>query len=267
MNKISCNVIRDLLPSYMDGVASDDSVKLIEEHLAGCAECMNFKSRMEKPELHISDNDICLDYMKKIRRSMDLKSAVCFFLVLTACALYLGYTKNLHQPKPFFILVAVMLFCNYLLFFHNHKPDILKTKKTVISNAVSIFLALYIMCLMKLSIYNWLNDKDAPFHIGYSDLGPFLYRQLMLVMVLEIMIWIRELVLHIRKARFSIISSSFGIIGFYMSLYYARMLKSIETLDSFHVIQDNALLLFLEGIGILLLLFIFEKAKDKIKLF
>lgn len=37
--KVSCEVIRDLLPLYQDGVCSGDSKALIEEHLANCAEC------------------------------------------------------------------------------------------------------------------------------------------------------------------------------------------------------------------------------------
>jgi predicted anti-sigma-YlaC factor YlaD len=37
--KISCNIIRDLLPLYHDGVCSQDSRALIEEHLLDCANC------------------------------------------------------------------------------------------------------------------------------------------------------------------------------------------------------------------------------------
>lgn len=33
MNKISCNVIQDLLPLYMDQVVSEYSRILVEEHL------------------------------------------------------------------------------------------------------------------------------------------------------------------------------------------------------------------------------------------
>lgn len=263
MNKISCDIIRDLLPSYTDGIASNDSVKLVEEHLAQCSECTALKNRMEQSDLHIVAETDSLDYMKKIRKMTDLKSAVCFLLVLITGVFFLGYTKNLHQPKPFFVLVAVMLLCNYLLFFHNNKKETVGRTKAIIANAVSILLTLYIMLIMHISIYNWLNDKNAPFNIDYVDLGPFLHNQLLLIMVVEIVIWVRELVLHIRKSHFSIVSSSFGIIGFYMSLYYMRMLKTMETLDSFHVISDNALFLFAEGIGILFLIFVIEKFKNK----
>lgn len=39
MNKINCNVIGDLLPLYVDGAVSEDTKKLVEEHLAECADC------------------------------------------------------------------------------------------------------------------------------------------------------------------------------------------------------------------------------------
>ncbi|GBF75676.1 hypothetical protein PA598K_04097 [Paenibacillus sp. 598K] len=37
--KISCEIIRDLLPLYHDGVCSNDSKALVEEHLAYCDSC------------------------------------------------------------------------------------------------------------------------------------------------------------------------------------------------------------------------------------
>lgn len=37
--KISCEIIRDLLPLYHDGVCSEESKELVEEHVAYCEEC------------------------------------------------------------------------------------------------------------------------------------------------------------------------------------------------------------------------------------
>lgn len=39
MNNISCKVIKDLLPLYHDKVCSDDSKKIVEEHLTFCENC------------------------------------------------------------------------------------------------------------------------------------------------------------------------------------------------------------------------------------
>ena len=37
--KISCEVIKDLLPLYHDGVCSKESSQLVEEHLTECDDC------------------------------------------------------------------------------------------------------------------------------------------------------------------------------------------------------------------------------------
>jgi len=37
--KISCEIIKDLLPLYYDGVCSSESRALVEEHLAECDNC------------------------------------------------------------------------------------------------------------------------------------------------------------------------------------------------------------------------------------
>ena len=34
MNKISCNIIGDLLPLYLDGAVSEDTKKQVEEHMS-----------------------------------------------------------------------------------------------------------------------------------------------------------------------------------------------------------------------------------------
>ena len=37
--KISCEIIRDLLPLYMDGVCSEESRKAVDEHVRDCEKC------------------------------------------------------------------------------------------------------------------------------------------------------------------------------------------------------------------------------------
>lgn len=39
MNKITCEIIQDLLPLYYDNVCSNESKKMIEEHLVECNSC------------------------------------------------------------------------------------------------------------------------------------------------------------------------------------------------------------------------------------
>lgn len=56
-NKVSCEIIKDMLPLYYDEVCSDDSKRLVEEHLS---ECNNCKMELDKiqDEIHIQKNNI-----------------------------------------------------------------------------------------------------------------------------------------------------------------------------------------------------------------
>lgn len=47
--KLSCNVIRDLLPLYRDGVCADETRALVEEHLEDCASCRAELAALDAP--------------------------------------------------------------------------------------------------------------------------------------------------------------------------------------------------------------------------
>lgn len=44
--KITCNIIEDLLPLYVDDMVSEDSRKLVEEHLKECPACRKMQEEM-----------------------------------------------------------------------------------------------------------------------------------------------------------------------------------------------------------------------------
>lgn len=48
MKKVSCNIIRDILPLYLDDVVSDETKEMVEEHLQSCAACREEASSMKK---------------------------------------------------------------------------------------------------------------------------------------------------------------------------------------------------------------------------
>lgn len=46
--KITCDVIQDLMPSYIDGILSEDSRALVEEHMGTCQECRKMLEIMKE---------------------------------------------------------------------------------------------------------------------------------------------------------------------------------------------------------------------------
>lgn len=57
MKKINCSIIQDLLPLYVDGVVSQESKEMIEDHLKNCEEC--------KKELAFMGKELSLPIEKK----------------------------------------------------------------------------------------------------------------------------------------------------------------------------------------------------------
>ena len=48
--KITCDVIQDLMPSYIDGILSEDSQTLVEEHMKNCQECRKMLEIMKEEQ-------------------------------------------------------------------------------------------------------------------------------------------------------------------------------------------------------------------------
>ena len=89
MSKIPCEVIRDLFPSYIDGLTSETSNREIGEHVEGCEACREILTSMksggetfapEEPEKKE------IDYLKKNKRR-NLRIVLFSLLGATALAL------------------------------------------------------------------------------------------------------------------------------------------------------------------------------------
>ncbi|MGE7688480.1 zf-HC2 domain-containing protein [Lysinibacillus sp. NPDC097214] len=46
---MNCNIIKDLFPSYIDGICSEDTSRVVEEHIHHCEECRLYLEVMEQP--------------------------------------------------------------------------------------------------------------------------------------------------------------------------------------------------------------------------
>ena len=63
MSKLSCEVIRDLLPSYIEGSCSNNTKELVEEHKLECKACserINAAKAMEMPPRHRGEYGVTL---------------------------------------------------------------------------------------------------------------------------------------------------------------------------------------------------------------
>ena len=68
-NDLTCGVVRDLLPSYVEGLTSDETNAAVEAHLAACPDCAARRDAMAAPEESASaEQSREVDYLKTVRR-------------------------------------------------------------------------------------------------------------------------------------------------------------------------------------------------------
>lgn len=46
---MNCNIIKDLLPSYIDEICSEETAKAVEEHIEHCEKCQRYQKMMKQP--------------------------------------------------------------------------------------------------------------------------------------------------------------------------------------------------------------------------
>lgn len=75
---MECGIIRDLMPSYVDGLTSEESGRAVEEHVQECAECRDFLNAMKaelESEKHPKIDEIQakteIKAFKKLKKVMD----------------------------------------------------------------------------------------------------------------------------------------------------------------------------------------------------
>lgn len=86
---ISCEVIKDLLPLYADGICSNESKKLVEEHLKKCEGCKrqfsNMKTDISSPKIIENEKDK-VKALNKFAKNYNTKKIRTFVLGVLICA-------------------------------------------------------------------------------------------------------------------------------------------------------------------------------------
>lgn len=106
-NHYSCELIRDLLPGYMDAILSKTSTDIVANHLTTCSECrllyQEMAAELEDTNRISRKEYAAVDGLKKIRKqTLHLKTAVAFVSgilgILLLCLFFSTYVIGAVQP-------------------------------------------------------------------------------------------------------------------------------------------------------------------------
>lgn len=93
--KISCEIIKDVLPLYVEDIANKDTRKLVEEHLDSCLDCRKELEEMKKSPVKNLTMDTDAKPLKKIRNIIFKNKlegiVIAVLLTLTLVAVIIAY--------------------------------------------------------------------------------------------------------------------------------------------------------------------------------
>ncbi|MGN0394809.1 MAG: zf-HC2 domain-containing protein [Coprococcus sp.] len=156
MNK-QCEIIRDLLPLYIDDACSNSSIQMIEEHLSQCDECSKIQQSMKSNKyelpLQLEKEEIITRHAKtEKRKTLIVGAGIAGILCIPIIVCLIVNLALGHALDWFFIvLTSLMVFASLVVV-----PLVVERNKglyTIFSFTVSL-----ILLLLTCSIYtdgNW----------------------------------------------------------------------------------------------------------------
>lgn len=108
MDKMHCDIVKDLLPLYLEDVCSQKSKTEIQKHLEECEECRCYYEMLkeENPKVekdwtssNLLEGEFIQGIEKKIKKKITLDMVIAGFVVFLVCAIGgVIYTEYVHEP-------------------------------------------------------------------------------------------------------------------------------------------------------------------------
>ena len=98
---IKCDVIRDLLPLYMDDLVSEETKRLVDEHLEQCEDCRKYLDELKGSEEQPVSREFAgeLEPLKKIKRKALVNRVALLILALIIAAAGIGVIAYIIGPS------------------------------------------------------------------------------------------------------------------------------------------------------------------------
>lgn len=116
---VSCEIIKDLLPNYVERVLSNDGNEFVKDHIEGCSSC---RKEYELINSKIDINNIekvKVNYLKKVNIRFLIILISLFVITLTSIILLTFYTEANREDGIltliFLIFISVAIIVKFIL--------------------------------------------------------------------------------------------------------------------------------------------------------
>ncbi len=265
MSKISCDVVKDLIPSYIENLCSEDSREIVNEHISNCEDCKKLLEVMQQTELvSHSANVEQIDYMKKVKKHYYNKNILILFFynVFILIGLLAAITGGRFIPLSVYLVVyPVLALSGYFIL-----TDQLAQKKNDIWEILLSGIGVILLCYsMIITLYYISNLDRMAGGLLPSEVGPLLYRQYVIIALAQMAMYIGRIALKLKKeSAYSVGGLTVHLIGCCLVCGFIGMLYNMDTKESFiRITYQFSIALILEGIVVSAIILLINKYRKK----
>ena len=232
MSRISCNVTKDLLYSYLDKICSEESRELVEEHLRECPSCREFLNQLQEQDL--GKNAPKLDYLKKVRSYMNARSVlgiVILLMVISIGKFIAGYC-NIGTNVYYYITMPILML-TYAFVMEGDRERAIPVKGewavpvfSLLIAGAAVFVPYRAMRLTE-RLVDAENRSQIPDR-QLSRLGPYFFRLALLIIVASIVLLVWLFVLNKRRKCMFLFSQNLAWLGMYLALAFEDILHNMS---------------------------------------
>lgn len=267
MGNISCKIIKDLLPSYVDGICSKETEDLIEEHILKCNDCCRLMNHMKMNKIVSVKSHIENNYLTKIKRIATDKNLISLGLMIGF--IIIGMILNMYNisgvpPSVYYVILPILTLGTYSIL-SNFALKKSKTRWFFAVSSLGMFLIFYII-ILEFLIVKWVENGTYLFGMSAAKIGVFVYYQLWVVAIAHMITFVVTIFLSVKDAASYSMSLPINITGSCLALAFISMSKGLYSIEAYATTRNNTILvLVIEGVLVALIVFILDRRKIQLR--
>ncbi len=265
MSKVSCEVIKDLLPSYLEEICSKDTKEFVDCHLKECEACRLLIGRMERTRL-VSEKaeKQVINSIKKVKRH--IQKLIGFGILLGLIGIGMGVLLERFGIVPILFYEIVMPI--FLIAYYNLLSDYSLEQKwrkwNIGIGIVEVILVGYSVLLEFLCIW-WIQNQIMPFGLEESKIGLFLSYQYWISTIVQGILFAVGIGTSVKKGISCRGGINGAVLGICINVTFLSLLKSMDTVEGFIKNRNQTLfsicIEWILVVGILEIVYWFRKKK------
>lgn len=195
MNQLECDVIRDLLPSYVDEICSEATKQCVEGHLRDCPKCDRLARQLRDTDFSTHKLEQReFDGYKKAKRQMGQQGissallAVSLVFSAIAGSWLLVHGGGVRSVPTYYALLSICIVCTiYFAYVHRPSEPIQKADRSMAR--LSVLGTLYLTWFIVYSLEEFETGR-IPFGVAIGRYGVFARYQLNAVAVIQMVMYV-----------------------------------------------------------------------------